>query len=52
MGSHSLGADWQRTPEDFVHKMCFTGTVVGLYATGNGQASRTPARFDWFEYEI
>ncbi|MCM3781616.1 glycoside hydrolase family 43 protein [Neobacillus mesonae] len=39
------------SPEDFVHKMCFTGAVVGLYATGNGQASRTPAHFDWFEYE-
>ncbi|MDK8189761.1 glycoside hydrolase family 43 protein [Paenibacillus sp. UMB7766-LJ446] len=40
------------SPEDFVHKMCFTGAVVGLYATGNGQASSAPARFDWFEYSI
>ncbi|KOY16377.1 glycoside hydrolase family 43 protein [Paenibacillus xylanivorans] len=50
----SLGSGSARaiSPEDFVHKMCFTGAVVGLYATGNGQASKTPARFDWFEYEI
>lgn len=38
--------------EDYVSKMCFTGAVVGLYATGNGQESHTPARFDWFEYKI
>ncbi|WP_153978918.1 glycoside hydrolase family 43 protein [Paenibacillus xylanilyticus] len=50
----SLGTGSARgiSPEDFVHKMCFTGAVVGLYATGNGQASHTPARFDWFDYEI
>lgn len=49
----SLGSGSARaiSPEDFVHKMCFTGAVVGLYATGNGQASRTPAHFDWFEYK-
>ncbi|MGF9696839.1 glycoside hydrolase family 43 protein [Paenibacillus sp. MABNR03] len=46
------GAARAISPEDFVHKMCFTGAVVGLYATGNGQASCTPARFDWFEYVI
>jgi alpha-N-arabinofuranosidase len=40
------------SPEDFVHKMCFTGAVVGLYATGNGKVSRTPAHFDWFEYSV
>jgi len=40
------------SPEDFVHKMCFTGSVVGLYATGNGKASSTPAHFDWFEYSV
>ncbi|MGX1832197.1 glycoside hydrolase family 43 protein [Paenibacillus taichungensis] len=40
------------SPEDFVHKMCFTGAVVGLYATGNGKASSTPAHFDWFEYSV
>ncbi|WP_311519602.1 beta-xylosidase family glycoside hydrolase [Paenibacillus albidus] len=38
------------SPEDFVSKMCFTGVVIGLYATGNGRPSGTPARFDWFEY--
>jgi len=37
------------SPEDFVNKMCFTGVVIGLYATGNGKASAAPARFDWFE---
>jgi alpha-N-arabinofuranosidase len=29
----------------------FTGVVIGLYATGNGQANSVPADFDWFEYE-
>ena len=29
----------------------FTGAVIGLYATGNGKRSTTPADFDWFEYE-
>ncbi len=28
----------------------FTGVYLGLYATGNGKANRTPADFDWFEY--
>ena len=28
----------------------FTGTYVGLYATGNGSPSKAPADFDWFEY--
>jgi xylan 1,4-beta-xylosidase len=28
----------------------FTGVYVGLYATGNGQASNTNADYDWFEY--
>lgn len=28
----------------------FTGVVIGLYATGNGKRSTTPADFDWFEY--
>ncbi|NLF40571.1 family 43 glycosylhydrolase [bacterium] len=26
----------------------FTGVYFGLYATGNGKESSTPARFDWF----
>jgi xylan 1,4-beta-xylosidase len=29
----------------------FTGTVIGLYATGNGKRSTVPADFDWFEYQ-
>lgn len=29
----------------------FTGVVIGLYATGNGQPSAAPADFDWFDYE-
>lgn len=29
----------------------FTGVCVGLYATGNGQQSKTPAYFDWFSYD-
>jgi alpha-N-arabinofuranosidase len=28
----------------------FTGVYIGLYATGNGQRSTTPAHFDYFEY--
>jgi xylan 1,4-beta-xylosidase len=34
----------------FEDGMCFTGDYFGLYATGNGQKSTTPADFDWFEY--
>ena len=30
----------------------FTGVFIGLYATGNGQKSTTPADFDWFEYKV
>lgn len=29
----------------------FTGVFLGLFATGNGSASSTPADFDWFEYQ-
>jgi xylan 1,4-beta-xylosidase len=28
----------------------FTGVYFGLYATGNGQPSTTPAYFDYIEY--
>ena len=28
----------------------FTGVYVGLYATGNGEPSKSYADFDWFEY--
>jgi alpha-N-arabinofuranosidase len=31
--------------------MCFTGMMAGVYATGNGSDSPTPADFDWFDYE-
>jgi alpha-N-arabinofuranosidase len=34
----------------FEDGMCFTGVYFGMYATGNGQKSSTPADFDWFEY--
>lgn len=37
------------SPEDFVNKMCFTGVVIGLYASGNGKPASGAARFDWFE---
>ncbi|MGG6313616.1 glycoside hydrolase family 43 protein [Paenibacillus macerans] len=37
------------SPEDFVRKMCFTGVVIGLYATGNGVDCAGRACFDWFE---
>jgi alpha-N-arabinofuranosidase len=29
----------------------FTGTFIGLYATGNGRPAAAPADFDWFVYE-
>ncbi len=29
----------------------FTGVYVGLYATGNGKVSTSPADYNWFEYE-
>lgn len=29
---------------------CFTGVCLGMYATGNGRDSVTPARFERFEY--
>lgn len=30
----------------------FTGLYFGLYATGNGNISKTPAHFDYFNYSI
>ena len=30
----------------------FTGVYFGMYATGNGKVSQSPAYFDWFEYII
>lgn len=29
----------------------FTGTYIGMYASGNGKANVNPADFDWFDYE-
>ena len=31
--------------------MVFTGVLVGLYASGDGNNSKTPAYFDWFKIE-
>ncbi|MNE90913.1 hypothetical protein D3C80_1884650 [compost metagenome] len=28
----------------------FTGVYLGMYATGNGKISRSPAHFDYFDY--
>jgi alpha-N-arabinofuranosidase len=28
----------------------FTGVYIGLFASGNGQATQSKARFDWFDY--
>lgn len=28
----------------------FTGTVIAMYASGNGRMNRFPAEFEWFEY--
>jgi alpha-N-arabinofuranosidase len=30
----------------------FTGVYLGMYSTGNGKKSTTPADFDWFEYQV
>ncbi len=30
----------------------FTGVYVGLYATGNGMASKAVADYDWFDYAV
>jgi len=30
----------------------FTGVYFGMYATGNGKVSTTPADFDWFEFIV
>ncbi|MNP73282.1 hypothetical protein D3C76_1699760 [compost metagenome] len=45
------GTAYALSPEDFVDKMCFTGVIIGLYATGNGRTASEPAYFDWFEYQ-
>jgi len=37
------------SPEDYVRKMCFTGVIIGLYASGNGATCEAPACFDWFD---
>jgi len=29
----------------------WTGTMIGLYATGQGRTSEAHADFDWFEYQ-
>jgi len=29
----------------------FTGVFIGMFATGNGSRSASPADFDWFEYK-
>lgn len=29
----------------------FTGVYVGLYATGNGESCKSPASYDWFQYQ-
>jgi alpha-N-arabinofuranosidase len=30
----------------------FTGVYLGMFASGNGKNSVSPAYFDWFEYII
>jgi len=32
------------------NQMCFTGMMIGVYATGNGADAASPADFDWFDY--
>jgi len=31
--------------------MGFTGTYIGMYASGNGKANTHPVDFDWFDFE-
>ena len=40
----AVEASWQRGIT------CFTGLMVGVYATGNGQPASAPADFAWFDY--
>jgi len=35
-----------------VEGFLFTGVYFGMYATGNGKKSATPADFDWFEFIV
>jgi xylan 1,4-beta-xylosidase len=47
---HSLGS----APTRFLSTEVaggFVGTYAGLYATGHGETAKTPAHFDWFDYE-
>ena len=30
---------------------CMCGTMLGMYATGNGVDSEKTAEFDWFKYQ-
>lgn len=30
----------------------FTGVMIGLYATGNGDPCAAPADFDWYDYKV
>lgn len=46
----SKGRTWYLSSE--VTRCSFTGVYFGLYATGNGKPSNTPAYFDWFDYEV
>ena len=41
----SVEASWDRGIA------CFTGLMIGIYATGNGSDAATPADFDWFDYQ-
>jgi xylan 1,4-beta-xylosidase len=57
--SYSQGEDAYRDIETVDAKFLatetvgfFTGVYVGLYATGNGQASNAYAYYDWFEYQV
>jgi alpha-N-arabinofuranosidase len=38
-------------PAEGVKTRAFTGLMVGLYASGNGQPGTTTAYFDWFDYQ-
>ena len=35
---------------EYCGTVCYTGAVIGAYATGNGASCVTPADFDWFDY--
>jgi len=47
---HPLGSGLTKFLSPELAGFCWTGVVIGMYATGNGKRCTVPADFDWFEY--